>query len=315
MKQVFLGLGLVLALAACGGGGGTPNPIPSTVPKTTYTSKLVFVGPLDGRVIQSDLRRVESLTPMTAATPLPIMVVAPITAQGNIGANQSSNWGGTIQAEVSPAPASTPTTTFSQTDPNAVLGTPIPFPTANVVSEAPIMGNSSTPNVQSSGVATAAIGAPVNLSPQANEFTYMAISLECKTPLDPGSSPAYQWNGTGWIAVSDPTQADVYLTGPQCTVPGFSSTENNMVVHIPYGGVNLSTDTPFSGLLATQWSNTETAVDLLTAGTVNPDGSQNTIIVAKTSGGAVFKLFPLSVGYNDGYDGAVEVSGSSVDGF
>lgn len=323
MKVTHITLGAILcaALAACGGGssGGGITPTPIVTNQPAYTSQIVFVGVLAGRAIQADLRRAQSLSPMVSGTPVPIMVVSPMTAQDTIGNIGGSNgFGGYVEAVVSPMPSSSPSVTFTTDNPNSEFGTPGPSVTLppGVIAQEPIGSNPSAINVQSAGTASAAISAPVNQSPTTNVYTYRAISLECASPLAAASSPAWAWSGSTWNAVSTIAAADIYMTGPYCDAP-FNSSESETTVHFPGGGVTISTDTPFSGIVATQWANTLTSADLAALITLNPDGSSNGEIVFKTSSGAVVKLFPngISRGSNPDYSGAVEVSGASIDGF
>jgi hypothetical protein len=327
-NRFLIAVGLAALLTACGGGGGTlsPTPLP-TNPATQYSSKLVFTGALAGRQIQSDLRQAESAMPMSAATPIPIMIFSPLTASGNLGSAVypgGSGEGGYLEAVVSPQPTAAPTTTFTQTNTNAKISptptpnpaqTPAPLPTG-VIGEVFVSSNG-TPNVQSAGSASAAIGSPVNQTPAAQVYVYEAISLECAQPLNAGSAPAWKWNGSGWVTVSAPSQADIYLTGPKCTVPGFASNETYPTLHYPGGGSHFSTDTPFSNFNTSQWQNAETSYDLHSLVTSNPDGSNNGELLIKTADGAhTIKMFPAGVSsYPGEYDAAVEVSGASIDGF
>jgi len=59
------------------------------------------------------------------------------------------------------------------------------------------------------------------------------------------------------------------------------------------------------------------SLDLHTAITLNPDGSQNSELLFKTRDAAhIVKAFPNVLAQSGGeYSGAVQVSGSSVDGF
>ncbi|MHB1770094.1 MAG: hypothetical protein ACYCPH_03430 [Minisyncoccota bacterium] len=342
MKQLFTIAGLalaILALAACGGGGSSsgggggyvpPNPPP---PATTYSASLRFVGPLDGVQIQSDLRQAQSVSPMSAATPLPIMIMSPIE-NGYIGGSiyVGTNQQGVVQAIVSPSPASTPTVTFSQTDASATIAptptpqpgiTPPPLP-AGVVAENGVASNG-VDNVQASGVASAVIGSPVNQSPTTAIFQYMALGVDCIAPTGPigvlpsgAGEPGWYYTGTGWAQTTDPTKADIYVTGSKCdgsfAVPG-----DNGTLNFPGGGTFISTDTPFSALTASQWANTETSVGISALMLQNADGSFTAELIAKTRDGLhTFKVFPNSFGGSAGdfdYEGAVEVSGAGVDGF
>lgn len=316
MKRILL-TSVVLAsslLAACGGGGSTPGPLPSTQPHVTYTAQLLFVGVLGGRTLQGDLRAVQLRSPMAAsANAIPIMVVSPITTQGNVGAVYGGI-GGDVEVQVSPQPTSSPAVTFSNTNAHAKLatpapGTPQPLP-SGVVAQNPIFSDG-TPNVQSAGAASAQIGPPVNQTATASVYTYLPISLECILQ-HPGSASAWQWTGSAW-ATTDLAHADIYMSGPNCAL---ASSEANAILHIPGGFTTFSTDVSFAGLTASQWTNTQTTLDMSTATQLNADGSTNDVIVGKTADGThVFKLFPVSVGMNEEYSGAVEVAGAGVDGF
>ncbi|MHB8406250.1 MAG: hypothetical protein ACYDCJ_12585, partial [Gammaproteobacteria bacterium] len=335
MKRLTLaGLALaILALAACGSGGGSsggggyvPPPPP---PATTYSASLRFVGPLDGVQIQSDLRQAQSVSPMSAATPLPIMIMSPIE-NGYIGGSiyVGTNQQGVVQAIVSPSPASTPTVTFSQTDASATIAptptpqpgiTPPPLP-AGVVAENGVASNG-VDNVQASGVASAVIGSPVNKSPTTAIYQYMAVGVDCVSnrSSNPASSgPGWYYTGAGWAQTTDPTKADIYVTGSKCD-GSYAVPNDNGTLNFPGGGTLISTDTPFSALSASQWANTETSVGMAALMLQNADGSINAELIAKTRDGLhTFKVFPNAVGGSAGdldYEGAVEVSGAGVDGF
>ncbi len=336
MSKMLLGAVLVaaLALAACSGGsgGGSGYVPPPPVQQQSYTASIRFVGPLAGAQMQSDLRQAQSVSPMSAATPLPIMIMSPI-ANGMVGGSifVGTNQQGVVQAIVSPSPGSTPAVTFSQTDTSATIAptptpapgiTPPPLP-AGVVAENGVASNG-VDNVQASGVATAAVGSPVNQSPSTAIYQYMALGVDCIAPTGAGhlpsgsGEPGWYYTGSGWAQTTDPTKADIYVTGSKCdgsyAVPG-----DNGTLNFPGGGTLISTDTPFSALAASQWANTETSVGMSALMLQNADGSINAELIAKTRDGLhIFKVFPNSVGGSAGdldYEGAVEVSGAGVDGF
>lgn len=320
MKHALIAALALSALTACGGGGSSPSPVPvvTTAPKT-YSSKLIFTGSLAGRAIQSDLRR--AMDASGTATPMPIMVVSPVSADMD-----ASAYGGLVEAVVSPMPSAAPDTTFSQTNPNAVLHSPAPGETtpSGAVAFAQIFG-ANTPEQQSAGTATASIASPVNQSPSTPVYSYLSIDLECAwsftstpgTNAFSGAHFGWKYNGSQWIGDDNAADADIYLDGPGCSTTGSQNTsEANATIHIPGGDIRFSTDTPFVGLTASQWSSAETSFDLLVADTVNGDGSQNTVVIGKTRDGAhTFKLFPNSFGPTAQYFGAIEVSGAGVDGF
>lgn len=307
----------VTMLAACGGGAGSPGPGPVPIPSSTpisYSASLRFVGVLAGQM-QSALRAAQAVSPMAQSTPIPIMLVSPMTAQNNIGSEHGSAQG-LVEAVVSPLPVpSNVPVTFANTDVDASVGptptplpsqTPMPFPTG-VIAENLVVADVH-PQVQSAGVATATIGNPINQQPQTNVYVYLPISIECQNPLDPGSASAWNWNGSAWVAASAPS--DVYVS---CS----GKTPSTQTLNIPGGFTTFSTDTPFSALSTSQWANTYTSEDFETLATLNPDGSANTEIVAKTADGKhIFKMFPYTIdSYPGEYSGAVEVSGAGVDGF
>lgn len=326
----FAGL-LAVSLAACGGGGpsgGGPIPNPGqSSPPTTYASYLRFVGPLAGAQVQADLRQAQEVAPMTGSTPIPIMVVSPLTS-----GMDTSAWGGTVQVVVSPMPLSSPSTSFALTDSDAVLQTPSPAPTgatpqplpSGVIAQADVQSGSS-PESQTAGVATATIGSPVNEVATTAVYSYLSIDLECKWSNTPvtgtneyaGAHFGWSWNGSQWVGDDDVNTADIYLDGPGCRTAGSTNTaEPNATIHIPGGDVRFSTDTGFSSLTASQWTNTETSFDMQVVDQVNPDNSQNTEVLGRTKDGLhTFKLFPNSFGPQAQYFGAIEVSGASVDGF
>lgn len=334
MKRTFGVLGILACalLAACGGGssggGYTPQPKQSNPPATTYSAHLRFVGALAGQTaIQSDLRRAQSVAlDAGTATPIPIMIAAPIETVSGLGcvANECGV-GGVVQVVVNPAPSASPAaTTFANTAAHVkIVATPTPQPGATpaplpsgVIAEANVQ-NDGTDNVQSSGIASASIGAPVNQQPTTQVYQYMAVGLEC-TPRDSTYSPGWAWNGSGWVTVFNPSQADLYVTGSGCS-GNFAVAGDTGTLHFPGGGTTISSDTPFSSVNASQWTNAQTGIAGSTLTAANPDGSVNAIIVAKTRDGQhIFKVFPnYMAAYGNGLDyaGAAEVSAAGVDGF
>lgn len=321
MKQIVLGLGLIVALAACGGGSGSgpiPNPVQSTAP-VAYTSYLRFVGALAGAQVQSDLRRAQSVSPMSAATPIPIMVVEPPVAN-----EDTSVYGGEVEAVVSPMPSSSPTVSFSQNNSGAQLftpqpiGTPQPLPTGVIAQE--VIDGTNVVQTQSAGTATATIGSPVNSTPSTPVYSYMSIDMSCVIGnFSPGAyRPPYEhhigwkWDGTTWAPDDDATTADVYMDGPNCPDDPNPS-ESDYTVHIPGGDIRISTDTPFNSISASQWSNAETSYEPNANGMINPDGSVQCVVIGKTRDGShIFKWDAANAGC---MFGAIETSGSSVDGF
>ncbi|NNM92299.1 MAG: hypothetical protein HKL92_03070 [Candidatus Eremiobacteraeota bacterium] len=338
-KHLLAGLSALalFTLAACGGNSTGGNPIaPPTPAPVAYQAQLVFKGPLAGaassistlsvgRSIQSMNQR--GILAAPGATPVPIMVVSNIDAADGCGAAgcAGTNAQGFVQAIVSPQPSSAPVVVFSQTAPNAaIVATPSPGPSATPVPLPPGVtaeigiGVSTATMVQSSGTATASVGAPVNQSPTTQVYEYMGIAADCEQRYSQtNSGPGWAWNGSVWVQVSDPTLADIYVTGSSCDgsfgIPGDSGT-----LHFPGGGTFVSSDTPFASVLASQWANSETSMPISALQIPNPDGSVNAELIAKTRSGAIFKVFPNVAGGSTGekdYEGAIEVSGSSVDGF
>lgn len=315
-----------LALAACGGNSTGGNPIaPPTPTPVAYQAQLVFKGPLAGaasgistlsigRSVQSMNQR--GILAAPGATPAPIMVVTALAANGTLDGSPSNIYGGTVQAVVSPAPSSSPSAAFSNTNNAAVLGSISPAPTlpANVVAEQNVTSGNVV-DTQSAGTVTATISSPVNQSVQTPVYAYAPISVTCENPEPAGSAPGWAYVNSAWVTESTPAASDIYLTGPDC--PGsFYAATADAALNFPGGGLLFSTDTPFSSLTASQWVATQTSVDMQTIDALNPDGSQNTELLAKTRGGAIFKLFPNSFGPVPGdISGAIEVSGNSIDGF
>ena len=330
MKTLLITL-FALSLAACGGGGSTspgPGPVPTNQP-TVYTAQIVFRGVLAGAQMQSDLRR-----PLSAvATPIPIMIAEPMTNQLNIGNCFGIGCsGGQVEAVVSPAPSSAPQTTFASTTSNvALVPTPSPAPNTSpapqasgVVATQNIVGSASAINLQSAGTISATVGGSVNQTTTTAVYTYQAISLACVSipaahvAPAPGAGPAWAFVSGVWTQVATAAQADIYMSGPSCNMPGgFQTTEASDTLHFPYGGLVISTDTPFVNILASQWSNTVQSLNMATITTFNPDQSTNSTVIFKTASGQVVKIF--GEGFGDGgnpdYTGAVDVSGASVDGF
>jgi hypothetical protein len=327
VKMFIVGLTLVAALVACGGGATSPV-APSTIAPASYTSKIVYLGALVGA--QADLALRDRSNDVihayqTGSTPAPIMVTQPFY-QG-----QTFATGGTVEALVSPLPSSTPQVTFSNTNTTTNIqtvsttpapngSTPQPFPTG-VVAEAVVSGSSVM--TQSSGTATANVGAPVNQAPSVPIYSYAGLAFDCTNASGYGYGIAggeytqdfgFQWNGSAWVPDNDPTTADVYIDGPSCEMMGSSNTsESGITMHIPGGDTRISTDTSYNTVSATQWQNAGTSFQLSLCLQLNADGSNDCLVVGKTRSGAIFKLWPNNVGF--GYYGAIEVSGSSVDGF
>ena len=338
MKSLFLvALAAVAAvLAACGGGGSSPigGGVPATPAPIAYQAQIVFKGALAGsqsgastlsigRSIQSMNQR--GILAAPGATPVPIMVVSPMTASDNVGiAYGVSSLGGAVDVVVSPMPSSTPQVTFASTNPNAVLQTPapnaspLPLP-ANAIAQQLVGSNPNALNAQSAGSITATVGSPISSSPSTAVYTYAAIDLLCAPfqSAPPGTFPAFAWNGTSWVGQNVIVGADIYLSGPQCTDAGFQTNESQQTIHFPGGGATFSTDTPFAAFTASQWTNIETSIPVQSLDTMNPDGSFNSVILFKTASGAVAKIFPVDLGIANGgeYGGAIEVSGDSIDGF
>jgi hypothetical protein len=334
----FLTLGVVLlgsGLAACGGGDGsgsaafTPGGDRTHV---SYASKLVFVGPLAGvrsqsaQQIQPELASLGRIQDDETSTPTPIMIASAISNNCNFGCNVAGSEQGVVEALVSPQPSVTPTISFSQTATDVeIVATPTPAPSASpeplpsgVIAEAGVASNGDS-EVQSTGTATATIGDPVDESPTTPVYQYLAIAADCIADDSPSSSgPGWAWNGSAWTQVSNPSQADVYVTGSSCdglyNVVGDSGT-----LHFPGCGAFVSTDTAFCSLLASQWADTYTSMSIATLEIQNGDGSINAELIAKTRNGSyTFKVFPNALGGSAGdmsFDGAIEVSSSGVDGF
>jgi hypothetical protein len=321
-RLLTLALFAIAMLCACGGGGSVASPATSAPTLTPYAAKLVFVGPLNGTAAIAARTRgltLRRILDSGTGTPPPVMVISPMNADGTIDGIAASVFGGVVEAVVSPAATGSPQTTFSNTNGAVALATiaPTSFPT-NIVAEENAT-TSGTPNAQASGLVTAAIGAPVNQSPATQVYAYQAISVSCENPLPERSSPGWAYANGAWSAVSSPAQADVYLTGPKCPGAFFATTPDATfaVLNFPGGGATLSTDTAFCSIAASQWQDAEASADMETIDTLNADGSQNTELLAKTRDGShLFKLFPNSFGpYPGDISGAIEVSGSSVDGF
>lgn len=233
---------------------------------------------------------------------------------------------GVVQAVVSPAPLSTPSVSFSLSAPDVTLSptptpvsTPVALPTG-VVGEAAVASNGA-PNVQSSGTASATIGSPVNASTSTQVYQYTAIAVDCNVnglQGPHGEATGWAWSGTTWTPVSNPAQADIYITGATCT-GSYAVGGDPGTLHFPGGGTFLSSDTPFFAVVASQWGNAQSAASGSIELAPNPDGSLNALLIAKTHDGHIFKVFPNGIATNGGgissFEGAVEVSGAGVDGF
>lgn len=313
---------LAVSVIACGGGSGSGGgTLPRGASSVSYTTSLVFVGSLAGHGSKVTAARVHSVRPLAVVGTDAIMVVEPITASGLIDGNPANDFGGTAYVEVSPSPATSPSVSFSISTSLATFSTPQPNVTSppGTLTYYVVTSSTSAPNTQGSGTATAMISDPVDESPSSPVYAYMAIAMNCGSPAPQGDSVGWAWNAgsQSWQAVSNPSQADIYLTGPNC--PGaFNQTTGDgyAVLNFPGGGLTISTDNAFSSITASGWANDETSVDMETIDALNGDGSQNTLLIAKTRGGVIFKVFPNIYGPNPGdYAGAIEVSGASIDGF
>ena len=329
-KHLLAGLSAlaIVALAACGGGSSGSNPIaPPTTAPVSYQAQIVFKGPLagsqsgvstlsTGREIQSMNQR--GILAAPGATPVPIMVVTALAANGTLDGSPANVYGGVVQVVVSPLPSASPQVAFSNTNNAAVLATAAPttLPSGVIAQENVSSGN--VVNTQASGVVTAAITNPISQSPQTQVYAYAPISISCANPEPAGSSPGWAYANGAWAPALSPGASDIYLTGPSCPGAFYATTPDPTyaVLNFPGGGSTISTDTPFSSISATQWVNTETSVDLESINTPQPDGSFSGEVLAKTRSGSIFKIFPNSFGPFPGdVSGAVEVSGASIDGF
>lgn len=311
-----------ISFTACSG-GGTPGVVPTTAPTlapVAYNAQLLFGGTLAGSRSTKSIdghRHNSMIAPLTAgATPVPIMIVNPATVSGVF--SNTSGYGGLAYAVVSPGPSSSPSAVV--TDGSAYASA---APTANP-SSAPsgtvatyvVTSNNTGVGQQSASTVSVALGSPVNQTPTTAVYSYMSIALGCVG--DPGTSPAYKWDGTTWQPQASSVGADIYLTGSKCTDAGFiDPTETYGTLHFPGGGSMLSTAVAYCDITAASWVNTQTTADLGVAITSNPDGSENGTVLAKTADGLhTFKFFPNDLGSYPGNDyGAIEVAGSSIDGF
>lgn len=325
MKRFALPLSalLIVALAACGGGGSSSGgPLPTTAPSsmpTSYAAYLEFHGALTGNV-QADLRHAyDRRLDSGAATPLPILLTSPIE-NGCVGPNCVAVGNNYVEAVVSPEPTATPITTFSNTAADVTIAaTSLPSSAPTGAVAAAQVQNSGVNNVQSTGTASAVIGAPVNQTATNTVYQYRAIGIECNTGGDTNYSPGWAWNGSAWVTTSTPATSDVYVTGSSCD-GAFAVAGDPGTLHFPGGGSLISTDTYFSTIAASSWTNTQTSATNTALTTANADGSYNAILLAKTSASTsvVFKMFPSAFGSNGSliiYVGPVEVTGAGVDGF
>lgn len=318
VKAQVLTVTLVIAtLAACGGGGSSSSGggviAPPTTTPTSYVAFLEFHGQMTGNVQDAVRRAYSHRLDSGTATPLPILITAPIENGCVAGycVNTGNNY---VQAIVSPKPTGTPATTFANTAPDVTIA-PTTVPSAaptGVVAEAQVE-NSGADNVQTSGTASATIGSPVDQTASLSVYQYRAIGLECNTNGDANYSPGWAWNGTAWVTASSPATSDVYLTGASCD-GNFAVAGDPGTLHFPGGGSLISTDTYFSTIAASSWTNTQTSATLAQIGSANPDGSFTAILLAKTATGAIFKMFPNEIAQGI-YAGGVEVAGAGVDGF
>ena len=343
MKSLFVvALAAVAAfLVACGGGGSSSSSgggMPPTPAPVAYQAQIVFKGPLAGsqsgvstlsgyRSVQSMNQR--GILAAPGATPVPIMVLSPTGPNDEFMGGTADSFGGTAEAIVSPMPSAAPHVAFSVSGANAVLAsTPSPAPgvtsSPGVVGAVNVYGPNGSADSQSAGVVTAVIANPVSESPTTPVYDYESVALDCGNVF-PGDIPGASWNGAAWVPATSPANADIYLTdsttlntgATQLVCPAPWAQGNQPVLHTPYGGVTYNTDTPCAAFAASQWSNTFTSIPMATLGTLMPDGSLNSVILFKTANGAIAKICPVATGNAQQafYGGAIEVSGSSIDGF
>lgn len=337
MKALMLAIFAAITLAACGGGssggGITPNPGPSYSP-AHYAAKVYFVGKLAGA--QSAMIR-PAISDMAApSSPAPVMIVSAseedCIANMNCVTNPEDSFGGQVVAQVSPAPPTNPAVSFTQNAPHTLLSpTPSPAPSATpqpeptgVVGVQAIMGDG-TLQVQASGTVSVSIGTPANVIATTQVYQYYRVDITDGIAPHPGQYQGWAFDGSKWVGDNDPTTADIYVTCDKCTgafgVPNDSST-----LHFPGGGTFISNDNTFAWVTAAQFANTYSALALNTIGQFNPDGSTNSLLIAKTRGlfnpsvaPAIFKVFPLGTSNacagDCGFVGAIETSGAGVDGF
>jgi len=305
-----------LALAACGGGstgggvapptsGPTATPAPTSTP-LVYAAKIVWAGSMHYATAGLGDVRPASIDSSSGA----ILMVAgdstDPTAQG------SDPRGATVAAQVSPAPTSYPTTTFSTTGISAVATiAPTPTPAPSTSPQPPtILLEPGQTNQSGAGTVTATIAAPVASATTAPAIVYPMLTLNCGRAVPTGEHIfGVKLVGTSWVDDPDPTTADLYLgTNNVGCFPGDSSTANTL--YYPGGGVILDSTNAFDLIATTDWANSGTSVDIGAVANV-----MDKTLVFKTRGGVFAKYHPVAYGAYPDLGGAIEVHGQGLDPF
>jgi hypothetical protein len=182
-----------------------------------------------------------------------------------------------VDAAGSPVPSAAPSFSVANTSiaTTAALPQPSGTPLARVIAVAP-------------GATTTIVSFPDGLTGSVPLAAYETIHPSC--PAKPATSLPTNANGYRYdpttlrlVAASDPSTADVYLTGPQCDGPFFDGVSTSAVLHMPAGYSSLPESEPIG--------------NALTVGTFTPSGtsfdlanSQNlpSFLVIKTQTPGVF---------------------------
>jgi hypothetical protein len=189
----------------------------------------------------------------------------------------------TLSATPTPEPIQMPQNdgTFGAIGQTNVYAVVDPSPSPNVVaswapiaSNAPIVpGPQGTPGVLTiiPANATGAFtldgtvpipGAPQTVSPHGYVFPSVPLACNPSTAQDTKSVQGVSFQNGVAVAVSDPSQADVYIDGPSCIGAFANASESTTTLHIPGGFARFSLNSEsFMDIAVSQWSNTGTSID------------------------------------------------------
>lgn len=327
MKLPLITLGAVLcaALAACGGGssgGGpvpvpvasataTPTPKPTTAPQAVHYAWQGSLAPGGGTQTFSIARIDASGT----ATPIPVQATLcdPKTADCRAAGSQQY-FGGDTNPTVDISDSATPAPTAAPT-----LSPPPGLSVALQHSQSPTFSyRFNTPTTAGCGDINVAFS---NASGKVRECSYSVVTIGCATALANQPGGGYDTTVYSGFAfdtnsyVTDPTKADVYMTGQTC--PGAFYAANGgpleYKVYFPYGATALSTiGNSLATISPASWTNTFTSVTF--NGGENQNGNSgcgaalNCIVLFKTAAGNIGELQVTRE--NDGGPGSDLISGN-----
>lgn len=317
MNKILLGAALVAAisLVACGGGGSSgssgggtiPNPGPSATPTVSPTNtpaveqvKYAWAGTLAPNGSTGTFAR--SLT--ASPTPIPVQATLCDPRSADCRPPGQQQYTGTdinptvdLTDNVSPAPSAAPT-----------LSPPPGWGMALQHSSSPkftYMANTPT----QAGCGNMQVVFP-NATGTVRECAYSVFTIGCVPSLSNQPGGGYSTSVSAGFAfdtqsyVTDPTKADVYMTGGTC--PGLFYAANagpdDYEIHFPYGAIGLDRGSnTLATVSPTQWANSMTQIEynqnvVLPA----PCGSQlGCLVLVKTASGNIAEM-EISRGAADG---------------